>query len=62
MNFNSQKLAKYLLCNSNIKLPISSSHYVTGKDLSLFSNLICVENQLSNMTCNIKNCCNYFKK
>lgn len=66
MYFCPQKFANYILCQSNIKLPINKCHYVTGKDLSFFSNLICVENELSNLTCNLKgyiNKCknNYFR-
>lgn len=57
MYFCPNKLANYLLCKSNIKLPINNSHYVTGKDLSFFSKLMCVENELSNLTCNLKNFC-----
>ncbi len=56
-----RKIAKCLLCSSNICLPINKSHYVTGKDISCFSNLMCVESTLSSLTCNLKNMCNGFK-
>lgn len=61
-----KKLANYLLYNSNIKFPINQSHYVTGKELSLFSKLMCIENELTNLTCNLKGFCtsckyNYFR-
>lgn len=61
-----QRIANYLLCNSNIKLPINQSHYATGKELSIFSKLMCIENELANLTCNLKgfySSCkyNYFK-
>ncbi len=58
-----QKLANHLLCCSNVKLPINKNHYITGKDISIFSKLICIENQLSDFTCNLKgyfnNCKSY---
>lgn len=66
MYFRPEKLVNCLLCSSNIKLPINNSHYVTGQDISFFSKLMCVEQELSNITCNIKGYCNscknlYFK-
>lgn len=62
MYFYPKKLANYLLCSSNIKLPINKSHYITGKEISFFSKLMCVEQELSNITCNIKGYCNSCKK
>lgn len=50
MGFNPQKIANYMLCNSNMKLPISNHHYITGKEISLFTNFVCVENTLSQLT------------
>lgn len=61
MNLCPERIAKYLLCCSNIRLPINKSHYVTGKDLSLFSNLMCIENTLSSFTCGCKNKFNKFR-
>ncbi len=55
MNINPRKFLNNFLCASNVKLPLSNSHYITGKDIYLFSNLACVENTLSNFTNNI-NC------
>ena len=57
-----KKLANYLLCTSNICLPINKNHYVTGRDLSYFSSLACIEQTLSNLTCNIKGICSSFNK
>lgn len=48
-----QMLNKFLCCLP-YRLPINNSHYVTGKELSILSKLVCVENELSNLTC----CCN----
>lgn len=49
-----KNLAKYILCSSNLKFPMYNGHYMTGKDISLFSNLVCIENSLNNLTCSIK--------
>ncbi len=46
-------LNKLLLCMPNVKLPIGKGHYVTPCNISLFSNLACVENSLSCLTKNI---------
>lgn len=37
------------------KFNIGKCHYVTGKNISIFSNLLCIENTLTNLTCNCKN-------
>lgn len=56
---NKNYLLNNLLCNANIKMPISSTHYLTSKNLVIFKNLACIENSLTNATLNIKNaCCN----
>lgn len=59
MGINPQSIKKYLLNCSNLKLPISNSHYITGKNIYAFSNLICIENTLSNFTNNCK--CIFYK-
>lgn len=61
MNFNTSKIVNSLLCCNNFKFPMTNSHYVTGKDIWLFSNLACVENTLTGFTCNLKNVCNNCK-
>lgn len=60
MYVNKNKIINSLLCN-NIKLPMYNNHYITGKGILFFSNIACVENTLSNLTCNLKNIC-AFKK
>ena len=47
---NSKNFLKSFLCATNVKLPLNNSHYITGKDIYLFSNLACVENTLSSFT------------
>jgi len=37
------------------KIKLGKCHYVTGKNISIFSNLLCIENSLTNLTCNCKN-------
>ena len=59
---NPKKFLKSFLCASNVKLPLSNSHYITGKNIYLFSNLACVENTLSSFTNNISYYLNSFKK
>ena len=49
-----------LFCN-NICLPMYKGHYTTTKNIVLFTNLACVENSLTNFTCNIKNICSNYK-
>lgn len=53
-----QMLNKFLCCYPG-KLHINNSHYVTGKNLIFFSKLMCVENELTNITgCCNNLCCN----
>lgn len=54
LGINPQTMKKYLLNCSGLKLPISNDHYITGKDIYTFSNLVCIENTLSNFTNNCK--------
>lgn len=49
-----QKLASFLMCNSNINFPLNNSHYASSKDIAIFSKLICIENELTNLTCSLK--------
>lgn len=56
-----QTMKNYLLNCSNIKLPINNTHYVTGKDIYNFSNLVCIENTLSNFTNCLKCFCSNAK-
>ena len=58
---NPRLLFNKLLCATNVKLPLSNSHYITGKDSYLFSNLACVENTLSCFTNNVNCYLNSFK-
>ena len=55
MRVNPQVLLNSLLCNSNSKFPMWKGHYVTGQDIVVFSNLACIENSLTNLTCKCKN-------
>lgn len=50
-------LLNNVLCNYPCKIPINKSHYVTGKNLLIFSKLMCVENELSNIGCFCNNLC-----
>lgn len=50
MGINPQTMKKYLLNCNNLKLPTSNGHYITGKDIYTFSNLVCIENTLSRFT------------
>ena len=59
---NPKKFLNSFLCSSNVKLPLSNSHYITGKNIYLFSNLASVENTLSCFTNNISYYLNSFKK
>jgi hypothetical protein len=45
---------KLLFCIPS-KFNLGKCHYVTGKNISVFSNLLCIENSLTNLTCNCKN-------
>lgn len=57
--FNPQCIIKSMLCNCNCKFPMWNAHYVTGPDILLFSNLACVENTLTKLTCK---CNNFFNQ
>ena len=52
------RILNNVLCNFPCKIPINKSHYVTGKNLFIFSKLMCVENVLSNIGCCCNNLCN----
>lgn len=52
---NPKTFLNTFLCASNVKLPINNSHYITGKEISIFSNLATVESTLSSFTNNV-NC------
>lgn len=56
-----QLLNKFMCCYRGL-IPISNSHYVTGRDIKAFSDMICIENQLSNITSSCKCFCNGFIK
>ncbi|MDD2376189.1 MAG: hypothetical protein PHD15_02985 [Clostridia bacterium] len=47
-----------LLYSMPNKFKLGNCHYVTGKNISIFSNLLCIENTLTNLTCNCKNTLN----
>ena len=63
-----------LLFFSGARFFLGPCHYLTGADIGLFSNFLCIENSLNNLTCNtpnillnpfipnIKNCSNCFKR
>ncbi len=44
-----------ILCCSNVKIPIGNNHKISGKQIVMTSNLVCIENTLTNLTCNISN-------
>ncbi|MEG2646042.1 MAG: hypothetical protein RSA08_03315 [Clostridia bacterium] len=50
-----RNILNHFLCCSNIKFPMYKGHYMTGKNISIFSNLACIENNLNNLTCSCKN-------
>lgn len=54
-NCESNKILKGVLYALNPKLPLCNNHYITGKNIWLFSSFASVENTLSNITCNM-NC------
>lgn len=60
-NILPRRFLQSILCCNNITLPINNTHYITGRQIYNFSNnlssLMCVENTLSNFTCNINNIC-----
>ncbi len=55
MYFN-KNVINPLLYNLPIKINTHNSHYFTGKNIVTFSNLLCVENFLTNLSCNLKTC------
>ena len=55
------KMLNGILCGFPCKLPINNSHYVTGKNMLFFSKLMCIENNLTNLTCQCNNLCNNIK-
>ena len=57
-NILPRRLLKDILCCNNIKFPIANNHYITGKNIYNFSNLVCIEKTLNNITCGISNFCN----
>lgn len=57
MYLNQNKIINSLLCCNNFKFPMWNSHYVTGKDICLFTNIACIENTLTGLTCGLKNKC-----
>lgn len=61
MGVNPKKIANSILCSSNLKFPMYKGHYMTGKDISLFANLACIENTLNTFTCNVKKACHRIK-
>lgn len=54
MYINKNKIINSILCGCNAKFPISNSHYICGKDILAFSNIICIENTLTNITSQLK--------
>lgn len=60
-NLNKNSLINYLLCQSNLKLPISCNHYITGRDIKTFTDFVCIENTLSTFTSQVKCLCNRVK-
>ena len=59
--FFKEKMINNLLCCFPYKIPINNSHYITGKNMMLFSKLMSIENELTNLTCYSNNLCNYLK-
>lgn len=56
-----EKFLNNILCNLPCKLPLNNSHYVTGKNMMFFSKLMCIENELTTLTCHCNNLCNGIK-
>lgn len=50
-----------LLLWNDICLPMYKGHYTTTPNIVLFASLACVENSLTNFTCNLKNICSNCK-
>ena len=64
--FFKDKMINNILCGFPYKIPINNSHYITGKNMMLFSKLMSIENDLTSLTCygnNLYNCLkNNFKR
>ena len=58
---NKRRLLNNFLCCLPYKFPINNSHYITGKELSFFSNIMCIESELSKLTCCCNNMCKNIK-
>lgn len=56
-----ENLFNKLLCNLPCKIPLNKSHYVTKKNMMFFSKLMCIENELTNLTCHCNNLCKGIK-
>lgn len=52
------KIVNNLLCSCNFKFPMYNNHYMTGKNICIFSKFACIENTLSSFTNNCKGLCN----
>ncbi len=59
--FYKNNILNNILCNLPCKFPLYNGHYLTGKDLSIFSKFLTIENQLTNITCSCNNLCNNLK-
>lgn len=59
--FNISQLLNKFLCCYPRRFPINNSHYITGKNMLFFSKLICIENELTNLTYSCNNLCNNIK-
>ncbi len=51
---NKNNLLSYILCNANLKLPISNSHYLSSKNLITFKNFTSIEKNLTCVTDGLK--------
>lgn len=49
-----KQLLTQLLLLSNPRFPVNNSHYVTGTNIVMFSNAVCVEKTLTNFSNNLK--------
>ncbi len=58
MGFNPNWLLNSFLWNYPGRIPLGKCHYLTGVDLINFKNMTCIENTLTNLTCNCKQLCN----
>ncbi|MEG0873487.1 MAG: hypothetical protein RSE00_00010 [Clostridia bacterium] len=61
MYINPKCFLNSFFCCSNMKIPMYKGHYMTGSDISFFSKLMCVENTLTNISCNAKQLCSNCK-